>query len=381
MLSPSLSLFLDRMPLYDLHVHYKGALNLTHLFQSMYQRGQTIAEIGAFGVDKDILDFLEQENIIFVREGKDFWLPKPRNQKELLHWWKFANLLRQDLQVIRFIEDGATLLYNQGVKGLELRFGINSMLEKVPLPRFFSWIQEGFQKAKQAAPGMELIGGFSLNRKYHHSPRYYTKLLRFLKEHDRSFIRYIDVSGPEWHSISHLFDPLKQIKDLGYGITLHVGETNVGSIYEALQLGIADRFSHCLYVKEDLSLLKKIREAGVFVECCLTSNWYINELKKIEDHPSKYFQNEGIPFGYFTDNPTIYRTSPRREIELALSAGLIKPEYLPELQRDTLKASFFDEPTKERLSREFSQFLSRNNLFAQLSLLSEMRSEKPLNAL
>ena len=108
---------------------------------------------------------------------------------------------------------------------------------------------------------------------------------------------------------------------VGLGITVHVGEFSPANIRNALRVTGFTRLGHAVHAGFDASLLDGIGEAGVTLECCLTSNIVLGAVPALEDHPIRTSVDAGIPVTLSSVDPVSLNTLNGGEYELAASLG------------------------------------------------------------
>jgi adenosine deaminase/adenosine deaminase CECR1 len=134
-------------------------------------------------------------------------------------------------------------------------------------------------------------------------------------------------------------------------IALHAGELTLGlvppeelrfHIREAVEVGQARRIGHGVdiaYESDALELLKEMRERGVLVEICLTSNDVILNVRG-DDHPLPLYLEAGVPVTLATDDEGIARIDLTHEyLRAALTYDLGYRE-LKTMARNSLAHSF-----------------------------------------
>lgn len=134
-------------------------------------------------------------------------------------------------------------------------------------------------------------------------------------------------------------------------VALHAGELTLGlvrprdlrfHVREAVQVGHARRIGHGVdiaYEDGALEFLEEMRERGVLVEVCLTSNGVILDVRG-EKHPLPMYLEAGVPVALATDDEGILRIDLTHEyLRAALSYG-IGYRDLKELARNSLEHSF-----------------------------------------
>lgn len=106
---------------------------------------------------------------------------------------------------------------------------------------------------------------------------------------------------------------------LGLNITIHAGEAaGEDSVKAALDFG-AKRIGHGVAAKSE-ELLSRIKNSGVLIEICPTSNLQTGAVASIKDHPVDRFLKAGVPVALCSDNMTVSGTCVFKEWALLQSA-------------------------------------------------------------
>ncbi len=87
-------------------------------------------------------------------------------------------------------------------------------------------------------------------------------------------------------------------------------------MWAALELG-AERIGHGIAAIEDPALMAHLRDRGIPLEVCMTSNMVTGVVRRIEDHPVRRLFDAGVPITLHTDDPAMFRCSLTGEYELA----------------------------------------------------------------
>jgi adenosine deaminase len=68
---------------------------------------------------------------------------------------------------------------------------------------------------------------------------------------------------------------------------------------------------------EDPALLRHLRDRGIPLEVCITSNVATGAVESLESHPVRRLYDAGVPITLNTDDPAIFLTTLSGEYELA----------------------------------------------------------------
>jgi adenosine deaminase len=123
-------------------------------------------------------------------------------------------------------------------------------------------------------------------------------------------------------------------REAGLGITIHVGEeggdtgrAEIGEVAERLR---PERIGHGILAAGDPELERALRELGVVLEICPTSNLLTKALPDedaVRETIRRFVEGE-VRFTIATDGPEMMRTHLRDEFELLLRIGALSEEEL-----------------------------------------------------
>jgi adenosine deaminase len=163
----------------------------------------------------------------------------------------------------------------------------------------------------------------------------------------------IDIAGPRpggrypYRELAPLFD---EARASGLGVTIHVGEEGgahgLEETWEVVESLRPDRIGHGILAAGDNELMAALREAGIVLEVCPTSNLLTKALPG-EDalrETFRAFVDHGVPFTIATDGPEMMRTHLRDELELLLRIGALDEDELREANTRGHEASFVRNP-------------------------------------
>jgi adenosine deaminase len=160
----------------------------------------------------------------------------------------------------------------------------------------------------------------------------------------------VDIAGPRpnggRYPYADLAPLVEEARAAGLGVTIHVGEeggsdgiAEIGEVVEHLR---PERIGHGILAAQDDEIVRLVREAGVVLEICPTSNLLTRALPDEEAlrETVSVFIDRDVPFTIATDGPEMMRTHLRDELELLLTIGALGPETLREVNARGHEAAF-----------------------------------------
>jgi adenosine deaminase len=113
-----------------------------------------------------------------------------------------------------------------------------------------------------------------------------------------------DLAGGEaGHPASVHAGAFAHAQENGLPCTCHAGEgAGAESVADALHSCHAHRIGHGTRLGEDPALLAEIRDRGIAVECCLTSNVQTHAAASFDTHPFRAYFDAGLQVSLNTDN-------------------------------------------------------------------------------
>jgi adenosine deaminase len=156
----------------------------------------------------------------------------------------------------------------------------------------------------------------------------------------------IGLAGDESHPLAPFAEVLDAARDAGVRLVHHAGEFGgPESIREALAIGHAERIGHGVRVLEDEAVVAEVRERGVPLEVCPTSNVLLGVVPSLAEHPLRRLSAAGLAVTLNTDG----ETDLAGEYALAREVfGYDDPE-LAGFARASIDASFAGEELKAEL--------------------------------
>jgi adenosine deaminase len=168
----------------------------------------------------------------------------------------------------------------------------------------------------------------------------------------------IDLAGAEANFPPELFRPLfERARADGMNITIHAGEwAGADSVRSAVELG-AKRIGHGIRSIEDIAVVDLLKERGIVLEVCPTSNVDSGSVESIDQHPLGRLHEAGVRTTINTDDPLISGITLSEELRRAsASFGFSTAD----IRRQTLTAAenaFLPEADRVMLVNRFRNWL------------------------
>jgi adenosine deaminase len=138
----------------------------------------------------------------------------------------------------------------------------------------------------------------------------------------------------------------------------HAGENEgPASIRGAVHQLRAERIGHGIRIVEDPELVAEVRDQGIALDVCPTSNVMTRSVPSLEEHPLPSMLDAGLVCTLASDDPTMFDSPLAGEYELCRSAFGFSDERLAEIARNGVRASFADDTLKEDLQAGIDAWL------------------------
>jgi adenosine deaminase len=155
----------------------------------------------------------------------------------------------------------------------------------------------------------------------------------------------IDVAGPQLAAfkMAQYVDLFCAAKAKGLGVTIHTGEE--GSLKE-LELVIKkiapSRIGHGVNAYRDKKLMGLIKEAGITLEVCPTSNMRVGVFKTLNEQRRAYqtLHQAGVKLTINTDGPEMYETNLAAELNYLLHHAIFSESEVTSFIANAFAATF-----------------------------------------
>jgi adenosine deaminase len=165
----------------------------------------------------------------------------------------------------------------------------------------------------------------------------------------------LDLADAEDGSDPRDFAPLvERARDAGLGITVHTGEnTSAAYVRTSLDVYRPRRIGHGIRAWGDGELVRRLRDEGVMLEVCPTSNWLTSSVPSLEEHPLPHLYRADVPVSINSDDPRLFGIDLVREYEVCRDFYGFSPEDFTRINRMALAHSFLPREARERVRGEF----------------------------
>jgi len=159
----------------------------------------------------------------------------------------------------------------------------------------------------------------------------------------------VDIAGPRpggtRYDYTQVAPMVETARAAGLGITIHVGEEGatgaeeIGEVVESLR---PDRIGHGILAAQDPALMRQLRDLGITLEICPTSNLLTGALSDEDEVRETFrrFVEHGVAFTIATDGPEMMRTHLRDELALLHRIGALDEAELAQANERGHAASF-----------------------------------------
>ncbi|TGK20743.1 adenosine deaminase [Leptospira fluminis] len=151
----------------------------------------------------------------------------------------------------------------------------------------------------------------------------------------------------------------KKAREAGLRVVAHSGEDDgPWAIWEAVELCKAERIGHGTSAIQDPELVNYLRENKIPIEICVTSNVFTGKyVRKEQNHPVRYYYDQGLPLCINTDDPEIFNVNLTYEYFKLWRFLDFSLDEIVDLIRQGVYATFH--PQKETLWKEMEARIRR----------------------
>jgi len=169
------------------------------------------------------------------------------------------------------------------------------------------------------------------------------------------------IGGAEIIDLAEFAPVFDRAREAGLRTVTHAGESGgVEDVWKAIDVLKVDRIAHGIRSVDDPKLLRTLAERRIPLDVAVTSNYRTASVRGA--HPLRQLIDAGVVVTLSTDDPSLFRTDPERELRRAVRFANLTPEETLRITRDSIECSFAPEPVKDSLRAELASRIAAANL-------------------
>lgn len=278
-----------KLPKVNLHQHLEGAIRL-ETFMELNQSLNLGLPVEDLASCRDYLQVSDADQTL-----ADFLVKVDRS----LAVSQYQGVLK------RMTYETVVDAYRQNVLYLEIRFGPWLHLEQGrSLEQAIEEVLEGMKVAMAKYPIKARLIVCALR---HHTLAQNRELVNTAVKYLNDGLVGFDIAGDEASfPVSDFQVVFMEAKEKGLKVTVHAGEVSGSgrSVIDAIQSLGAERIGHGIQIYRQPNLIKQVRELGITLEVCPTSNVDTRSVSSIEQHPIRQLYEAGVKITLGDDDPT-----------------------------------------------------------------------------
>jgi adenosine deaminase len=314
----------------ELHVHLEGTIT-PELAAKLAQRNKLtlpnglVAADGSSYLSKDFLDFLK------VYDTLAAVIKVPQDYYDITFDYLKSNALKQAIYVeMMYSPDHA-----------EQSSGIPSAEHLVA-------IQQAIDDAKEQ---FDIVGRILITAVRHFGVDAAEQVARQAHKDIFPCVTGFGLGGDEANFPPKLFTKAYQIAaDAGLQCTVHAGEfASAAGMVEAMDYLPIKRIGHgvmCIYSPETMAMVK---DKGISLEVCPTSNIFLGLFKNMQDHPLPKLYEAGIKISINSDDPPFMSTTLAKEYQRVQESYQYSDAVMNKITTMAIESAFVDEKTRQEL--------------------------------
>jgi adenosine deaminase len=335
-----LRLTLQNLPKVDLHRHLEGSLRL-----------ETLAGIAReHGVDLPSYNLDELRPYVQITTGyePDF--------HRFLEKFKLLRRFYPTRQAIeRIAYEAITDAASDNIKYLELRFNPVALAGKQGFryAEVMDWVWEATQYAQAEHDIIARLIVSIIRQEPETADQVVEAALQAARR--GCGIVGLDLSGDEVNFRLTPFIPLfNRAREAGMGLVVHAGEAaGAQNVREAIELIAPERIGHGVRCIENSNVVQLVRDRGVTLEICPTSNLQTGVVFMMGNHPLPDLYRLGLRVTINTDDPSVSDTTLTDEYRLAVLGMGLQISDLKKMIMMAVQAAFLPPDEKAALETRF----------------------------
>lgn len=314
----------------ELHVHLEGSIT-PQLAEKIALRNKLtlpkglVAPDGVSYLSKDFLDFLK------VYDTLAAVIKLPQDYYDITFDYLKNSAEHQGIYVeMMYSPDHA-----------ELSSGI-------PSAEHLAAIQQAIDDAKSQ---YDIVGRIILTAVRHFGEEAAERVAKQAHKDRLPCVTGFGLGGDEAKFPPKLFKKTYEIAaDAGLECTVHAGEfASATGMIEAMDHLPIKRIGHGVNAIHSPETMIRLKEKGITLELCPTSNIFLGLFKDMAEHPFPKFYEAGIKVSISSDDPPFMSTTLANEYKKVQEAYHYSDETMNAITTMAIKSAFVDQKTKEEL--------------------------------
>jgi aminodeoxyfutalosine deaminase len=198
-----------------------------------------------------------------------------------------------------------------------------------------------YEAVRRAAAESSVTVVWILDAIRHFGPEPAMEVAQLAAERVNEGVVAFGIGGDEARGPAEWFrDVFAFAKSRGLQLTAHAGETcGPESVWQALDIG-AERIGHGISSAQDPALLRHLRDQGIPLEICVSSNLATGAVSSLAAHPIRRIYDAGVPIVLNSDDPAMFGTTLTHEYELARDQFGFSDRELEGLAENSFRYAF-----------------------------------------
>ncbi|EPG73010.1 adenosine deaminase [Leptospira fainei serovar Hurstbridge str. BUT 6] len=327
--------FIRELPKTEIHLHLEACVNKETMKKLMVKNGISLSEeeFEAKFNFKDLNGFIQV--FFFIQ-----------------------SLVKEPSDLYYFVGSLAEYMRTNNILYTEVFFAPSKFIQNgLDFDEMVSQLVEGIREEK-AKDGIEIRILVDVSRSFG-PENAMNNLNRVLKLKQKEIIG-IGLGGAELMGPARDYaEVFKKAREAGLRVVAHSGEDDgPWAIWEAVEQCKAERIGHGTSAIQDPELVNYLRENKIPIEICVTSNVFTGKyVRKEQNHPVRYYYDQGLPLCINTDDPEIFNVNLTYEYFKLWRFLDFSLEEIIDLVRQGVYATFH--PQKETLWKDMEVKIKR----------------------
>lgn len=338
----SLRAQLHGLPKVDLHRHLEGSLRI-----------QTLVEIAQeHGIDLPGYDIESLRPFVTVTdEQPDF--------HRFLEKFRFLRRFYPTQDAVeRIAYEAVADAAADNVRYLELRFNpiAQARMQGFSLEQVTAWVCNAVARAQH---NLGVRVGLILQIGRDESLETASRMVDIALAYRDKGIVGLDLAGDEVRFPARGFaEVFRRARQDGLNVTIHAGEAaGAQNVREAIELLGAQRIGHGLRTVENSEVVRLVRDRGVTLELCPTSNLQTGAVRRLGQHPLTDLMTLGLRVTINTDDPSVSDTTLTDEYMVVMLTMGATLEQIKHAIMTAAESAFLPPDEKEQLVAWFRREL------------------------